>query len=154
MQANNHCDCCHKKPAPPTCSHDHGCEPYTLNLRCSTVENNCFRKSIWTGKCLQCTQMCIPAGQDIGLEIHPKTDQFLYIECGQGCMMMGNCREHLEYQVEVCEDCGIFIPAGTWHNLINTGCQPIKLFSIYAPPEHQRCTLQRTKADVPTKEKC
>jgi mannose-6-phosphate isomerase-like protein (cupin superfamily) len=90
--------------------------------------------------------MSIPAGGDIGLEIHPHVDQFLRIEEGQGLAQMGNTKENLYISQPVYDDFAIFIPAGTWHNVINTGKTPLKLYSIYAPPNHPWGTIHQTKA--------
>jgi mannose-6-phosphate isomerase-like protein (cupin superfamily) len=90
--------------------------------------------------------MSIPVGEDIGLEIHPNVDQFLRIEEGQGLTLMGNSKNHLYFRQPVYDDSAIFIPAGTWHNLINTGNKPLKLYSIYAPPNHPWGTIHQTKA--------
>ena len=80
------------------------------------------------------------------MESHPNLDQFLRIEEGNGFVKMGPRRDDLSYQRNVCENHGVFIPAGTWHNLINTGHKPIKLYSIYAPPQHPKGTVHETKA--------
>jgi mannose-6-phosphate isomerase-like protein (cupin superfamily) len=91
--------------------------------------------------------MTIPVGSEIGLEMHSDVDQFLRLEQGQGLVMMGDREDCLNYRSNVSDDFAIFIPAGTWHNLLNTGTQPIKLYSIYAPPEHPPGTVHVTKAD-------
>jgi len=90
--------------------------------------------------------MSIPPGGDIGLEIHPDTDQFLRIEQGQGIVQMGRDRNHLNFRQTVFNDFAIFIPAGTWHNLTNIGNIPLRLYSIYAPPHHPPGTIHATKA--------
>ncbi len=87
-------------------------------------------------------------GEDIGLECHPDLDQFLRIEEGQGIILMGANKNRLDFKANVSDDFAIIIPAGTWHNLINTGCNPLKLYSIYAPPQHPWGTLHKTKADA------
>jgi mannose-6-phosphate isomerase-like protein (cupin superfamily) len=91
--------------------------------------------------------MCIPPCGEIGLEIHPNVDQFLRLEEGRGIVMMGKCKERLDFQQKVCKDDAIFVPACTWHKLVNTGRTPIKLYSIYAPPNHPHGTVHRTKAE-------
>ena len=87
-------------------------------------------------------------GGDIGLEIHPDTDQFLRIEQGNGVVKMGTGKENLSLQKCVSCGCAIFVPAGTWHNLVNTGNVPLKLYTIYAPPHHPHGTVHKTKADA------
>src|SRR5699024_12337875 len=94
------------------------------------------------------TLININVGEDIGLEIHPTTDQFLRIEDGQGVVQMGNTKNNLTFRRNIQEDSAIMIPAGTWHNVTNTGNRPLKLYSIYAPPHHPFGTLEQTKADA------
>lgn len=124
---------------------DYGSEPFVVNISRAARQNRSFRTALWTGEHLQLTLMCIPVGGEIGLESHPNLDQFLRIEEGNGFVKMGPCRDDLSYQRNVCENHGVFIPAGTWHNLINTGHKPIKLYSIYAPPQHPKGTVHETK---------
>jgi mannose-6-phosphate isomerase-like protein (cupin superfamily) len=95
---------------------------------------------------LQLTLMSIRVGGDIGLEIHPNVDQFIRIEEGQGIVKMGDRKDRLDFQERVYDDFAFIIPAGKWHNLINTGNKPIKLYSIYAPPQHPHGTVHKTKA--------
>jgi mannose-6-phosphate isomerase-like protein (cupin superfamily) len=120
--------------------------PFIADINKATLHNNNFRTALWSGANLQLTLMSIPVGEDIGLEMHPDVDQFLRIESGQGLTQMGDRKESLCLQQPVYDDCAIFIPAGTWHNLINTGNAPLKLYSIYAPPNHPRGTIHQTKA--------
>lgn len=134
--------------SPPHNSYDYGRQPYVVNINDAARSNQTFRKAIWTGDYLQVTLMSIGVGEDIGLEIHPTTDQFLRIEDGQGIIQMGDTRNHLYFQKEVTDDDAMMIPAGKWHNLINTGNRPLKLYSIYAPPEHRYGTIHETKTDA------
>ncbi|HOO23032.1 MAG TPA: cupin domain-containing protein [Clostridia bacterium] len=127
---------------------DYGPEPFVTNIRRATMLNPYFRTALWTGNNLQLTLMSIPVGGEIGLEMHPDTDQFLRIEAGYGQVMMGPNPEKLSYQSNVVEGYAIFIPAGTYHNLVNIGNIPIKLYSIYAPPQHPRGTVHQTKAEA------
>jgi predicted heme/steroid binding protein/mannose-6-phosphate isomerase-like protein (cupin superfamily) len=127
---------------------DYGPEPFVVNIDEVTKENNNFRTALWTGNHLQLTLMSIPVGGDIGLEIHPNLDQFIRIEEGQGIVKMGDRKDNLSFQRRVYDDFAFIIPAGKWHNLINTGNKPIKLYSIYAPPQHPRGTVHVTKADA------
>ena len=92
--------------------------------------------------------MNINVGEDIGLEIHPNVDQFLRVEQGQGIVQMGKSKDNLSFERNVSDDSAIMIPAGTWHNVINTGTIPLKLYSIYAPPNHPFGTVHVTKADA------
>ncbi|WP_413375966.1 cupin domain-containing protein [Alkalihalobacillus sp. 1P02AB] len=125
---------------------DYGPQPFVVNIDNATKNNQSFRKSLWTGEHLQVTLMSINVGDDIGLEIHPDNDQFLRIEQGQGLVQMGDYRNHLTYVQHVQQDFAILIPAGKWHNIINTGQVPLKLYSIYAPPHHAHGTVHETKA--------
>lgn len=125
---------------------DYGPEPYVVNIEKAARENNNFRTALWTGSHLQVTLMSIKVGEDIGLEIHPNTDQFIRIEEGQGLVKIGDRKDQLDFQRNIHDDFAIMIPAGKWHNIINTGNIPLKLYSIYAPPEHPRGTVHETKA--------
>lgn len=127
---------------------DCGPKPFVVNIKDAVLQNNTFRTALWTGNHLQLTLMCINVGEDIGLEMHPDVDQFIRIEQGQGLVMMGDNKDNLCFQRRVCDGYAIFIPACKWHNLINTGCTPLKLYSIYAPPEHPHGTVHRTKQDA------
>ncbi|WP_445900264.1 cupin domain-containing protein [Desulfitobacterium sp. THU1] len=133
-------------PSPP--SRDCGPNPFVVNIEQATLQNNTFRTTLWTGSHLQLTLMSINVGDSIGLEIHPNVDQFLRIEQGQGLVMMGDSRDRLYYQQGVGDNYAVFIPAGKWHNVINTGRVPLKLYSIYAPPQHPHGTVHVTKRDA------
>jgi len=125
---------------------DYGPDPFAVNIEKAAEQNNTFRTALWTGKHLQLTLMSINVGEDIGLEVHPNLDQFIRIEEGQGLVMMGDSKDNLDFQRRVREDYAFIIPAGKWHNLINTGNKPLKLYSIYAPPQHPHGTVHETKA--------
>ncbi|EJS62931.1 cupin domain-containing protein [Bacillus sp. FSL M7-0884] len=127
---------------------DYGSEPFVVNINEAAKQNNMYRTALWTGKHLQVTLMSINVGEDIGLEIHPNVDQFLRIEQGQGIVQMGKSKDNLNFQRNAYDDFAIMIPAGTWHNVINTGNIPLKLYSIYAPPNHPFGTVHVTKADA------
>ena len=124
---------------------DYGPNPFIVDINKATLQNNTFRTALWTGKHLQLTLMSIPAGGDIGAEMHPNVDQFLRVEDGQGVVQTGDSRERLYLRQPVFDDFAIFIPAGTWHNITNTGNKPLKLYSIYAPPNHPWGTIHQTK---------
>ncbi|MFF2479838.1 cupin domain-containing protein [Paenibacillus sp. NPDC058071] len=127
---------------------DHGGTPYVVNIEEAAKNNNTYRTAIWTGQHLQVTVMSIEVGDDIGLEVHPIVDQFLRIEEGEGLVQMGSSKERLDFQEAVGDTDAIMVPAGTWHNVTNTGSKPLKLYSIYAPPEHPFGTVHRSKADA------
>ncbi len=126
---------------------DYGPQPFVINIDEATKLNNNYRLALWTGCHLQLTLMSINVGEDIGLEIHPHLDQFLRVEQGQGLAMMGKERHNLDFQRCVGDGYAIIIPAGTWHNVINTGNMPLKLYSIYAPPQHPYGTVQAVKPE-------
>jgi len=127
---------------------DYGKEPFVVNIQQVARLNDTYRTALWTGEHFQVTVMSIPVGSDIGLEVHPNTDQFIRIEEGQGVVQMGNSRERLDFEVAAYDDYAIMIPAGKWHNLTNTGNKPLKVYVIYAPPEHPFGTVHATKADA------
>jgi len=124
---------------------DYGPEPFVVNIDRATKQNTNFRTALWTGDHLQLTLMSIPVDGDIGLEMHDNLDQFIRIEDGEGLVRMGNSQDNLAYQARVNEDYAIIIPAGTWHNIMNTGDIPLKLYSVYAPPQHPFGTVHATK---------
>lgn len=124
---------------------DYGPQPYAVNIAEATKQNNNFRTALWTGEHFQVTLMSINVNDDIGLEIHPDTDQFIRIEDGQGTVKMGKSKDNLDFQENVHDDFAIMIPAGTWHNIINTGDIPLKVYSIYAPPHHPHGVVHETK---------
>ncbi|MCI1592895.1 cupin domain-containing protein [Heyndrickxia oleronia] len=132
---------------------DYGRKPFVVNINEAAKHNNTYRTALWTGKHLQVTLMSINVGEDIGLEIHPNTDQFLRVEQGQGVVQMGQRKDHLNFVQKVYDDFAIMIPAGTWHNVTNTGNIPLKLYSIYTPPQHPFGTVHLTKAQALAAEK-
>ncbi len=127
---------------------DYGPDPFVVNIDEMTKRNEAFRTALWTGQYLQLTLMSINVGEDIGIEMHPDTDQFLRIEEGQGIVRMGDNENQFDFEEDVFDDYVILVPAGTWHNVINTGEKPLKIYSIYAPPHHPQGTVHETKADV------
>jgi len=124
---------------------DYGPNPFVVDIRKAVLHNDTFRTALWTGSHLQLTLMSIPVGGEIGLEVHPNVDQFLRVEDGQGLVQMGERKDWLNFRQPVYDDFAIFIPAGTWHNVTNTGNKPLKLYSIYAPPNHPWGTMHQTK---------
>lgn len=127
---------------------DYGPEPFVVKIDQATRQNDTFRTALWTGTHLQLTLMSINPGEDIGLENHSNVDQFLRIEQGQGLVRMGQNKDNLDFERRVGPGYAIIIPAGTWHNLFNTGNIPLKLYSIYAPPQHPKGTVHRKKSDT------
>lgn len=127
---------------------DYGPAPIVVNIEQATLANSTFRTALWTGKHLQLTLMSIPVGEDIGVEMHPDVDQFLRIEQGEGQVQFGNRKDNLYFQHRVGPSDAVLVPAGTWHNIKNIGNVPLKLYSIYAPPQHPHGTVHLTKADA------
>jgi len=123
---------------------DYGAEPTVLNIDDYTMSNDHFRTVLWTGTKLQVTLMSIPVGGEIGLEQHLDADQFLRIEDGLAKVMMGDTENSLTFVQTAEKDFAIIIPAGKWHNLINTGDKPLKLYSIYSSVEHPHSTVHKT----------
>jgi len=123
---------------------DNGPNPFVLNIEEATLENENFRTTAWTGKYLQMTLMTIQPGSEIGLEVHEDHDQFLRIEQGTARVEMGPTETNLQTW-DAADDFAIFVPAGSWHNIINTGSDALKLYSIYAAPEHVHGTVHETK---------
>ncbi len=113
---------------------DYGPNPFVVNINEAAKQNNTYRTALWTGSHLQVTLMSLNVGEDIGLEIHPDVDQLLRFEQGQGIVQMGKNKDNLSFQWRIFDDSAIMIPAGMWHIVTNTGNVPMKLYSIYAPP--------------------
>lgn len=105
-----------------------------------TEHNSDFRRVLYTGKRLQLVLMAIEPGEDIGEEIHPDRDQFFRIEKGKGEVSIDGKRTKVE------SDSAILVPAGARHNIRNTGDKPLKLYTLYGPPEHADGTVHATKA--------
>lgn len=121
---------------------DLGPEPCVVDVERDTLLNEDFIRARWTGKYLQMTLMSIGPGKEIGLEVHEDHDQFIRIEQGQAMIVMGKDKEALDFVDEASEDFAVFIPAGYWHNVTNTGEGDLKLYSIYSPPEHDHGTIK------------
>ncbi len=129
-------------------SQDQGPEPLVVNIQCATQNNTNFRTVLWTGQNLQLTLMCIPVGGDIGVELHADVDQFIRIVSGCALVKTGCSQDSLTRQQQVDGNYALMIPAGTWHNIVNVGNAPLKLYSVYAPPKHPFGTIHKTKADA------
>ncbi|WP_327363456.1 cupin domain-containing protein [Streptomyces sp. NBC_01296] len=92
--------------------------------------------------------MSIPVGEDIGLEAHPETDQFLRLDAGRGRVQMGRAKDRLDFDQEVEDGWAIFVPAGTWHNVTNVGDETLQLYAVYAPVHHASGKIHATAADA------
>jgi mannose-6-phosphate isomerase-like protein (cupin superfamily) len=118
------------------------------NVEQATLDNDTFRTVLFTGEHTQLTVMRLGPGEDIGREAHPHLDQFLRIEQGTGRAELGRSEDAIDETHEVEDDWAIIVPAGVWHNVVNTGSGDMKLYSLYSPPEHPDGTVHRTKADA------
>jgi mannose-6-phosphate isomerase-like protein (cupin superfamily) len=123
---------------------DNGPQPNAFDIETATRENANYRAVAWTGKHLQVTLMSIPPGESIGLEVHPDTDQFLRLDAGKGRCVMGPAEDELTFEQEVEDGWSIQVPAGTWHDVENTGDEPLRLYAIYAPTHHAKGIVQAT----------
>lgn len=127
---------------------DIGPNAQAFDIEEATKANPDYRSVAWSGRYLQVTLMSIPVGGDIGLEAHPETDQFLRIDAGSGRVQMGKAKEELTFEQEVSDGWCVLVPAGTWHNVTNTGDEPMKLYTIYAPVHHATDRVHVTKDDA------
>ena len=122
-----------------------GDKPTLLNIRALARTNMNFRTEIWTGEHLQVTVMSIPVGGEVGLEIHNENDQFIGVEYGVASVYFGETKQGVRFVGNVNPNYVIIVPAGTWHNIINVGNVPLKLYSVYSPPHHPKGTVHKTK---------
>ena len=132
---------------------DIGPHPTSFDLETATIDNTNYRAVAWTGNYLKVTLMSIPPGESIGLEMHPDTDQFLRLDAGHGKAQMGPARDQFTFEQDVTDGWCILVPAGIWHNVTNTGQQPMRLYAIYAPVHHAAGKVQPTAADAERDEK-
>jgi mannose-6-phosphate isomerase-like protein (cupin superfamily) len=108
----------------------------------STVKGTDFRRVLYTGKNMQLVLMALKPGEEIGEEVHEDRDQFFRVEKGEGEVWIDG------RETKIKSDVAIVVPAGARHNVRNTGVQPLKLYTLYAPPEHAEGTVHVTKADA------
>jgi mannose-6-phosphate isomerase-like protein (cupin superfamily) len=109
-----------------------------------TLKNGFFRQVLFTGKHAQLVVMCLQPGEEIGNEVHEKVDQFFRVEQGEAKFVLNSKEEHIVKENEA----GI-VPAGTFHNVINTSkTKQLKLYTIYSPPNHPDGTIHKTKAEA------
>lgn len=125
---------------------DIGPQPQSFDIEDATKVNRDYRSVAWSGRYLQVTLMSIPVGGDIGLEAHPETDQFLRLDAGTGRVQMGSAKDKLTFEKDVSNGWCILVPAGTWHNITNTGATPMQVYAIYAPAHHTPGKVQATAA--------
>ena len=121
---------------------------YVGPIEKQTLENTYFRQVLFTGKHVQLVVMCLKPGEDIGDEVHPKVDQFFRIEQGEAKFVFDEKQERLARDGDA-----VVVPAGTYHNVINTSkTAPLKLYTIYSPPNHADGTVHKTKAEAQAEE--
>ena len=114
---------------------------FVADIEKETLENENFRKVLYTASYMQLVVMSIPEGEDIGKEVHGQ-DQFIRVESGEGEAILDGVEHALK------DDSATVIPAGTEHNIVNTGKGALKLYTIYATPHHEDGTVHKTKADA------
>lgn len=116
---------------------------YIDNIETQTLQNNNFRKVLFTGKHEQLVVMALKPGENIGMEVHPNVDQFIRIEQGEGKAIL----DGEEYALE--DDFAVIITAGTGHDIVNTSeTEVMKLYTVYGPPNHPEGTVHKTKAEA------
>ena len=115
---------------------------YADNIETRTVENQDFRRVLYTGKHLQLVLMTLQPGEEIGEEVHDDRDQFFRIEEGHGEIRIDGTANVVE------ADFAVIVPAGARHNVVNTGKKPLRLYTIYGPPEHRDGVVHKDKAQA------
>ena len=115
---------------------------YCDNIEKRTLENGNFRKVLYTGHNLQLVLMTLQPGEEIGEEVHDDRDQFFRFEKGTGVVIIDGQENRVE------EDFGVIVPQGARHNVRNTGSEPLRLYTIYGPPEHLDQLVKATKAEA------
>ena len=117
---------------------------YVTNIEKDTLENKDYRRVLYTGRNMQLVLMTLQPGEEIGLETHDEHDQFIRVEAGTGTAML-NGKKH-----DLSDGVAVVIPAGVEHNVINTSKkEPLRLYTLYGPPEHPDGTVHHTKRDEP-----
>jgi mannose-6-phosphate isomerase-like protein (cupin superfamily) len=117
---------------------------YVGPIEAQTLKNGFFRQVLFTGKHCQLVVMCLQGGEEIGNEVHPGTDQFFRIEEGEAKFVFNGTEEHIVHDGDA-----VVVPAGTYHNVINTSkTKTLKLYTVYAPPNHPDGTIHKNKAEA------
>ena len=115
---------------------------FITDIEDRTEDNDAFRRVLYTGPHVQLVVMSIEPGDEIGEEVHEHTDQFFRVEQGKGEIVMDGRATGIE------SDMAMLVPAGTRHNIRNTGHRALKLYTLYAPPQHEPGTVHRTRAEA------
>jgi len=116
---------------------------YVGHIEQATLENGFFRQVLYTGTYAQLVLMALQPGEEIGNEVHDTVDQFFRIEAGQAKFVFNDTEEHV-----VGDGDAVIVPAGTYHNVICVSDEPLKLYTIYSPPNHPDGTVHETKAEA------
>ena len=117
---------------------------YVGPIEKATLKNGYFRQVLFTGKYSQLVVMCLQPSEEIGDEVHPTVDQFFRIEEGEAKFVFNDQEEHRVHDGDA-----VVVPAGTYHNVINASAtKPLKLYTIYTPPQHPDGTVHKTKAEA------
>lgn len=119
---------------------------FVQNIEELTEKNTDFRRVLYTGQHTQLVLMALKPGEEIGDEVHEAVDQFFRIEKGQGEVVIDGQRQKIK------SDDAIIVPAGARHNVINTGDKPLKLYTLYSPPNHRDGVVRATKAEAEASE--
>ena len=115
---------------------------YHDDIEKQTKDNMDFRRVLYTGKYLQLVLMALKPGEEIGTEVHPENDQFFRVDSGSGVVTIDG------KDSKISDGYAVVVPAGARHNIKNDGDQPLKLYTLYGPPDHKDKTVHKTKADA------
>ena len=115
---------------------------YHDDIEQQTRGNTDFRRVLYTGKHLQLVLMSLKPGEEIGAEVHPDNDQFFRVDSGSGVVTIDG------KDSKISDGFAVVVPAGARHNIKNDGDEPLKLYTLYGPPDHKDKTVHRTKADA------
>lgn len=115
---------------------------YVDDVQRATLDNEDFRRVLYTGAHLQLVAMTLQPGEEIGEEVHDDRDQFFRFEAGTGEVVINGTPSNVE------DDYGVIVPAGARHNVRNTGDAPLKLYTLYGPPEHKDGTVHKNRAQA------
>jgi mannose-6-phosphate isomerase-like protein (cupin superfamily) len=121
---------------------------WVADVEKATLDNENFRTVLFTGEHTQLTVMRLLPGEEIGWEAHHDRDQFLRLEQGTGRVEFGAAETAVDETHAIQDAWAVVVPAGVWHNVVNTGDDDLKLYSLYSPPEHPDGTVHVTKADA------
>lgn len=135
---------------------------WSANIERETIDNSAWRRVLTTSDNLQAVAMSVPPGEELGWEVHKDNDQFFRIESGKGTLQVAPARvaparyaparyasadPTLLTTIDLSDGTATIVPKGSWHNVINTGSESLKLYTVYGPPHHPPDTLDLTHAD-------